>query len=271
MTRRVTKVQQATFRQKNQTVTVWHLDHIDLLFDVRPFVVLQRSNLDFVIKVTDVTNDRHVFHFAHVFDADHVFVASCCDKDIRSFDDIIQCGDLEAIHGCLKCADWVNFGNNDTSTSTCKGRSRTFANIAITHDNSNFTGHHCVCRAADAVDQRLFTAVLVVELGFGYRVIHVDRRERQLTVLVQIIKAVNASCCFFGNALNFGFGLCEPAWCFFHALSDLNFDRFFFFGLRHRNDVFACFCTCTQKNVQCSVATIVKDHVCPFREHEGFV
>ena len=78
----VAKVQQTAFRQQDDAVPVGHFDHIDLFFDVGPFVVAQGRHLDFVVKVADVANDGHVFHLADMFDADDVFVAGGGDEDI---------------------------------------------------------------------------------------------------------------------------------------------------------------------------------------------
>jgi len=75
----VAKVQQAALRQKDQTIARRHLDHVDLFLDVRPLVVLQRRDLDLVVEVTNVADDGHVLHLAHVLDADDVLVAGCGD------------------------------------------------------------------------------------------------------------------------------------------------------------------------------------------------
>jgi IS30 family transposase len=48
---------------------VGNLDHVDLRLDVGPLVVLQRGDLDLVVEVADVADDRHVLHLAHVLDA----------------------------------------------------------------------------------------------------------------------------------------------------------------------------------------------------------
>ena len=64
--------------------------HIHLILDVGPFVVLLGCHLDFIVKVTDVSNNRHVLHRAHMFDADNVFVACCGDEDVGCFNRIFQ-------------------------------------------------------------------------------------------------------------------------------------------------------------------------------------
>jgi hypothetical protein len=63
-----------------------HLDHVDLFLDVGPLVVLQRGDLNFVVEVADVADDRHVLHLAHVLDADDVLVAGGGDEDVGGRD-----------------------------------------------------------------------------------------------------------------------------------------------------------------------------------------
>ena len=164
MSRRIAKIQKAALRQEDQAVTVGHLDHIDLLFDIGPLVVLQAGNLNLVVKVADVPDNRHVLHFAHMLDADHVFVACCGHKDISSGHNIFQCRHLIAVHGSLKRTDRINFCHNHTRTSAAQACRRAFANIAIAHNNRYFTRHHRVGRAADTVNKALFTAVFVIKL-----------------------------------------------------------------------------------------------------------
>src|SRR3546814_3218516 len=62
-----------------------------------------------------------------------------------------------------------------------------------TADHGNLAGDHDVGRALDAVDQRLATAVQVIELGFGNRIVDVDGREGQLALLRHLVQTVHAS------------------------------------------------------------------------------
>src|SRR5690606_38304509 len=57
---RIAKVQKATFRQKDDAVALRELDHINLWLDIGPFQVTQRGNLNFVVEVANVANNRHI-------------------------------------------------------------------------------------------------------------------------------------------------------------------------------------------------------------------
>ena len=69
MTHRVAEVHQAAFRQQDDAVAVRELDLVDLRLDVVPLEVLQAGDLDLVVEVADVADDRAVLHGAHVVDA----------------------------------------------------------------------------------------------------------------------------------------------------------------------------------------------------------
>ena len=85
-------------------MAIRHLDHVHLLFNVSPFVVLQACDLNFVVEVTDVANNRHVLHRAHVLDADHVLVACCRDENVRRLNSVLKCNNFKAVHRRLQCA-----------------------------------------------------------------------------------------------------------------------------------------------------------------------
>ena len=64
---------------------------INLRFDVcffntRP--LLQFSYLDFIIEVTDITNNRLVFHICHMFGGDYIFVEGAYAHAALARDDV---------------------------------------------------------------------------------------------------------------------------------------------------------------------------------------
>mmetsp|Transcript_18284 Transcript_18284/g.29120 ORF Transcript_18284/g.29120 Transcript_18284/m.29120 type:complete len:377 (-) Transcript_18284:142-1272(-) len=267
----VAKIQQTAFRQQDHAIAGWHLDHVHLLFDVGPLVVLQVRHLNFIVEVANVADNRHVLHLAHMLDADHVLVAGGGDKDVSAADHVFKQDNLEPIHGRLQGTDRVNFGDLDAGTGTGERSRRPFAHIAIAHDNGNLARHHSVSGAANAVNERFLTAVFVVEFRLGDRIVHIDCREGQLAVLEQIIKAVDTGRGFLGNTDNLVPHLGEPTGAGFHTLLDLCLDRDFFFGLGNSDDLFPRFGTCTEQDIKRCVATIVEDQVGTFLKHEGFV
>jgi hypothetical protein len=78
----VAEVQQTALGQQDHALAVGKLDHVDLGLDVGPLEVLQPGNVDLVVEVADVADDRHVLHLAHVLEADDVAVAGGGDEDV---------------------------------------------------------------------------------------------------------------------------------------------------------------------------------------------
>ena len=117
-------------------------------------------------------------------------------------DHVFQQHDFEPVHRRLQRADRVNLGHLHAGTGTLQRGGRALAHVAIAADDGDLAGHHRVGGAADAVDQRFLAAVFVVELRLGDRVVHVDRREGQQALLVQVIQAVHARGGFFRHALD---------------------------------------------------------------------
>ena len=159
------------------------LDHVDLRLDVGPLEVAQRRDLDLVVEVADIADDRHVLHLAHVVDADDVLVAGRGDEDVGGGDDVFELDDFKAVHGGLQGADRIDFRDLDAGAGAGQRSGRTLADVAVAADDGDLAGHHHVGAAADAVDQRFLAAVLVVELRLGDRIVDVDRREGQQALL----------------------------------------------------------------------------------------
>ena len=80
-------------------------------------MVFQVCHLDFVIKMADIAHDGHVFHFAHMLDADHVLIARGGDKHISAVHNIFQNNHFEPIHRGLQGADRINLCYFDARAS----------------------------------------------------------------------------------------------------------------------------------------------------------
>ena len=88
---------------------------------------------------------------------------------------------------------------------------RALADIAEAGDDRDLAGQHDVGGAADRVDQRLLAAVKIVELRLGDAVVDVDRGERQLALLGDLVQAVDARGGFLADALQILDGLGQIA------------------------------------------------------------
>jgi hypothetical protein len=129
--------------------------------------------------VTDVAHDGHVLDAAHVIDRQDVLVAGGRHNDVRPLYVIFKGDDLEAVHGGLKRADRIDFGDQHARACAGEGLGRALADIAIAAHDGDLAGEHHVGAAADRIHQRFPAAIFVVELRLGDAVIDIDRRERQ--------------------------------------------------------------------------------------------
>jgi len=114
-----TKIEETTFSEDEDTVSVWEDPSVELWFDVGlldSWPSFETSHIDFVIEVTDVTDDGVVLHLGHIFSGYNLLVAGGGDEDITVLQGAFKFDDVVAFHACLESADWVDFSNEDTST-----------------------------------------------------------------------------------------------------------------------------------------------------------
>ena len=85
---------------------------VNLRLDVEAFdagEIHQFVYLYFVVEVTDVADNRLVFHLLHVLDGDDVAVTGGCHKDVSFFHGFFHRSDFKAFHSCLQGTDRVDF------------------------------------------------------------------------------------------------------------------------------------------------------------------
>jgi len=117
------------------------------------------SNVNLVVKVTNVTDNAVVLHLLHVAGHDDIFVASGCDHDVYLVAYVIKGNDIITLHKGLKGADGVNLGNGNTGTSSLHGLGATLADIAESADHYALPGDHDVSSPHDTIGKRVTAAV----------------------------------------------------------------------------------------------------------------
>ena len=120
---------------------------VDLRLDVGPFEVAQRGDLDLVVEMADIADDRHVLHLAHMLDGDDVLVARRGDDDVRRGATSSRVTTSIAVHGSLQGADRIDLGDLDAGAGAAQRRRRTLADVAVTADDRHLAGHHDVACA----------------------------------------------------------------------------------------------------------------------------
>jgi len=200
------QVEESSFGKDDDTVAVWEFESVALGFDVDSldaWVVLETFHVDFVIEMSDVSNNSVVFHLGHVVGHDDIFVACAGDVEISFLDDRLDSLDIESFHACLEGTDWVNFGNNNSGTGVLESRGAAFADITVAEDNTEFTSKHNISGSVDSIDDGVSATVDVVELGFGNAVVNVDGSDEEFSFSGHLIKSVDSGGGFFRAADEF--------------------------------------------------------------------
>ena len=135
---------------------------------------------------------------------DHVAVPGGGDEDVGGLDHILQPQHLVAVHRGLQRADRVDLCDDDASALATQRLGAALADIAIATDDRQLAADEDIGGPVDAVDQRVATAVLIVELGLGDRVIDVDRGEQQVALLCELVQAMNTRGRLLGHAADTG-------------------------------------------------------------------
>mmetsp|Transcript_14139 Transcript_14139/g.37449 ORF Transcript_14139/g.37449 Transcript_14139/m.37449 type:complete len:510 (+) Transcript_14139:196-1725(+) len=179
------QVHQAPGSQNNHAVAIREHEAVHLRLDVLHLdarKALNAGHVDLVVEVTDVTDDGVVLHLLHVRKRDDVEVARGRGEDVDLTHNGLHRHHLEALHAGLQRADRVDLGDEHAGTRTAQREGAALAHIAVAAHERALAANHHVRGAHDAVRQGVAAAVDVVELRLRHAVVHVDRREEQLTL-----------------------------------------------------------------------------------------
>jgi hypothetical protein len=193
---------------------------------------------------------------------DDVDIAGRGDEDVGARRGFFHRRDLIAFHRGLQGADRIDLGDQHAAAGIAQARGRTLADVAEAGDHRHLARHHHVGAAADAVDQRLAAAVEIVEFRLCDGIIDVDRRPKELALLLHDVKAMHARGRLLGDALDgLGVALVETR-IGLEALLDRREQDLFFLVRRlvEEGDI-AALGAQAKVNEQSGVAAIVEDHV----------
>ena len=101
MTGSAAQIHQTTFRKHDDAFAVREDDVINLGLDLLPFVFFNTDDIDLVVKVTNVTNNRLIFHLNHMLMGDDVFVARCSHENVCLIRSVLHRYDFVAFHSGL--------------------------------------------------------------------------------------------------------------------------------------------------------------------------
>ncbi len=110
------KIHQPTFGKQKDLVAIGERVFIDLRLDVdalHAFRRIQRVDLNLIIEMADVCDDRLVFHPFHVLERNDVEIAGSGDVNVAAAERVFDGGDFVAFHRGLQCVDWIDLGDDD--------------------------------------------------------------------------------------------------------------------------------------------------------------
>jgi len=175
-------------------MTIWENEAVDLRLDVLDFEAwefLQLIHFDLIVEVTNVADDGVVLHLFHVLQGDDSKVARGRRENVDLAHHRVQCDNLETFHARLECTDRVNLGDQNTGACSAHGKSTALANVTVPTDQCTLTPNHDVRSTHDAIWKRMTAAIDIVKLGLRHTVIHVDGREKQLTLGGHLFQSVH--------------------------------------------------------------------------------
>lgn len=197
------QVKKTTFGQDDDALVFGFEDEfVDLWLDVDALGGLFKSiHINFVIEVTDVSNDGVVLHLLHTVHHKNSLVTGCGDENVSGFNDIFKRTNSEPFHTCLEGTDWVDFGDvNDTSVGThCGGTPLT--DITVSTNDGFLSGKHDIGGTHDTVGEGVLASVQVVEFRFGNGIVNIDGGEKKGSSLFHGVKTVDTGGGFFRNSV----------------------------------------------------------------------
>ena len=128
----------STFSEEDDGVTViFPSELVDLRLDVGSgdtSISFKLFSFNFVVEVTDVSNDGVVLHFGHVLKSDNTLVASSSDVDIDFVKNVLNSDDFETFHAGLEGADRINLSNINSGARGFHGLGASFSNVSEAAD-----------------------------------------------------------------------------------------------------------------------------------------
>mmetsp|Transcript_29895 Transcript_29895/g.54975 ORF Transcript_29895/g.54975 Transcript_29895/m.54975 type:complete len:371 (+) Transcript_29895:182-1294(+) len=174
--------------------------HLGLDVDTRGNL-LKSSQVNFVVKVTNVSNNSIVLHLGHGISHKNSLVTSRGDEDIGGANNIKKMAHSETFHACLESTDGIDLCHVDHTSVGTHGGGASLTNISVSADNSLLTSHHNISRTHETIRKRVLASIQVVEFRFGHTVIHIDGREEQAALLLHDVKTVHSSGSLLGHTL----------------------------------------------------------------------
>ena len=114
------------------------------------------------------------------------------DKDLALRSCLFHSGNLVSGDSSLESIDRINLSDDNTGTKRTEGLGTALSNITITSNNSGLPSNHDIGGTLDTIEEGFATSIKVIELRLGNRVVDIDRRNLEGSLLQHLVKVVNA-------------------------------------------------------------------------------
>lgn len=188
------QVDETSISQEDDVSAGGHGVTVDLGLDVDLLSVgLEPGNIDLNVEVTNVGEDGILGHHSHVLSTDDVTATSGGDEDGGLGSSLLHGDNLVSLHASLESVDGVNLSDEDTGSHSLESLGASLADISVSSNDGDLSGNHNISGSLDSIKERLTTSVQVVELALGDRVVDVDGRELELSLLQHLVQVVDSS------------------------------------------------------------------------------
>lgn len=116
-----------------------------------------------------------------------VLVSCSCDEDVNILDELLDGEDFISLHAGLKGADRVDFADENSGAGSLHGTGTSFSYVSVTENQDLLSGEHDIGSPVEPVRKRVLASVDVVELCLGHAIIHVDGREGETLLALELI------------------------------------------------------------------------------------
>mmetsp|Transcript_6519 Transcript_6519/g.14150 ORF Transcript_6519/g.14150 Transcript_6519/m.14150 type:complete len:323 (-) Transcript_6519:444-1412(-) len=201
MTGGTSEVEKTALGKNDNSVSVLEHEAIHLGLDVDALGDLHETgHINFVIEVTNVSYDGVVLHLGHSFGHDDSLISGGGNEDVGNSNHLIQSGHGVSFHASLEGTDGVDLGHVHNTSVGTHGMSTSLSDISVSADDSLLSGHHDIGGTHDTVGERMLASVKVVKFGLGHGVVHIDGREKETSVLLHCVEAMDSSGGLLGNS-----------------------------------------------------------------------
>jgi len=189
-----TKIEESSLGKDDDTMSIWEYISINLWLNfgtLDSWVFLKSSHVDLIIEMSNISNDGVVLHLSHMVGHDDSLISCGSDEDITCVDNVLEFLDLETFHASLKGANWVNFGDDNSSSTGLHSSGRSFTNITISADDDFLTSDHDISSSHETIWKRVSASINVIELLLGDGVVNVDGSNDEFSLGGHLIESVN--------------------------------------------------------------------------------